>query len=183
MATTMMIAFSVMRHRAAHGLERRGGWIDSPSLVNLADGINDRIVRARVYGMAYDDDDGGRSSGRCRPDRTTPTAAGGSISEGSDGVIVTIATEGPDAGGAGPPWWRAEVDARWGESRGGGGSGEDWAGGDRRRFSRSVHADSGVRGGGLVDRRDVRRLGSDERKERDEEGSIMDMVIFMIICI
>ncbi len=116
MATTMMIAFSVMRHCAAHGLKRRGGWIDSPSLVNLADGINNRIVRARVYGMAYDDDDGGRSLGRCRPDRTTPTAAGGSISEGSDGVIVTIATEGSDAGGAGPPWWRAEVDARWGEA-------------------------------------------------------------------
>jgi hypothetical protein len=169
MATTMMIAFSIMRHRAAHGLERRGGWIDSPSLVDLADGINNGIVQACVFRMAYDDEDSGRSSGRCRPDRTTPTAAGGSISEGSDGVIMTIATEGPDASGAVPPWWRAEVDARWGPSREGrGGSGEDRAGGDGRWFSCSVHADSGVRDGGLVDRRDVRWLGSDERIGRAE---------------
>ncbi len=171
MATTMMIVFSIMRHRAARGLEWRGGWIDSPSLVNLADGINDGIIWVRVFGMAYDNDNGGQSSVRCHPDCTTPTAAGGSISEGLDGVIVTIATLGPDAGRAGPLWWRAEVDACWGPSQGGGGSGEDWAGGNRRWFSRSVHADSSVCGGGLVDWCDVRRLGSDERKERDEDGS------------
>jgi hypothetical protein len=102
-------------------LEQRGGWINSSSLINLADGIYDRIIREHVFGMAYDNDDGGRLLGRCRPDRTTPTAAGGLILEGSDGVIVTIAMEGPDASEAGPLWWRAVVDARWGPSRGGGG--------------------------------------------------------------
>ncbi len=91
------------------------------SLVDLADGIYDRLVRARLFGIAYDDKDGGWSLGRCRPNRTTPPAAGGPISEGLDGVIMTIATEGSDAGGAGPPWWRAEVDARWAKPEGEGG--------------------------------------------------------------
>jgi hypothetical protein len=92
-------------------LEQRRGQIDSSSLVNLADGIYEGLVQAHVFGMAYkmayDDKDGGRLSGCCRPDRTTPTVAGGLISEGLDGVIVTIAMEGPDLGGAGPPLWRA----------------------------------------------------------------------------
>ena len=100
----MMIAFSVMRHRAAHGLERRGGWINLLSLVDLADKIYNWLVWARVFGMVYNDDNSGRLSDRCSPDPTTPTAAGGLISEGSDGVIVTISTEGPDEGGAGLPW-------------------------------------------------------------------------------
>ncbi len=113
-----------------------GGEIDSSSLVDLAEGIYDGLVRARVFGMAYNDDDGGRSSGRCRPYRTTPPATGGSISEGSDGVIVTIATEGPDAGGAGPPWWRTEVDAHWAEPGG------EWGkrGGSVRRRLAAVFA-------------------------------------------
>jgi hypothetical protein len=121
--------------------------------------------------MAYNDNDGERSLGRCRPDRTTLPAAGGSISEGSDGVIVTIATEGPDAGGAGPPWWRAEVDARWAELGGEGGK----RGGLVRRQMAAVFAfvpcNSDVHGGGLVDRCDVKRLGSDDRREQDEDGS------------
>jgi hypothetical protein len=87
--------------------EQRGGWIDSLFLVDLADGIYHGLVWAHVFGMAYDN---------C----TTPTAARRSISEGSDGVIVTIPTEGLDADGAGPPWWRAEVDAHWAEPGGGG---------------------------------------------------------------
>ncbi len=62
-----------------------------------------------------------------------------------DGVIVTIAMEGPDVGGAGPLWWRAKVDApSWG---GRGGSGEDWSGGDWQQFLHSVLVDSGMHGG------------------------------------
>jgi hypothetical protein len=62
------------------------------------------------------------------------------------------------------------VDARWADP-GGGGSGEDQAGGDGRRLLCSVDADSGVCGGGLVNRCDVRWTGLDERKEQDEDGS------------
>jgi hypothetical protein len=86
-------------------LEWRRGWINSLSLVNLAYGIYNGLVWVQVFGMVYDNDDGRWLSGHCRPDHTTPMAAGGLISEGLDGVIVTIATEDPDVGGAGPPWW------------------------------------------------------------------------------
>jgi hypothetical protein len=68
--------------------------------------------------------------------------------------------------GGGPRWTHAGP-----SRRGRGGSREDWSGGDWRQFLRSVQADSGVRGGGLVDWRDVRRTGSDYRRGRDENGS------------
>jgi hypothetical protein len=68
--------------------------------------------------------------------------------------------------GGGPRWTHAGPS--W---RGRGGSREDRSGGDWRQFLRLVHADSGVRGGGLVNRCDVRRPGSDYRRERDEDGS------------
>ncbi len=105
------------------------------SLVDLADRIYDGLVQARVFGMAYEDDNGGRLSGRCRPDRITLPVAGGLISEGSDGVIVTIAMEGPDMGRAGQTWWRAEVDALW-EPEGEGGK----QGGSVRRLLAAVFA-------------------------------------------
>jgi hypothetical protein len=151
--------------------------------------IYDGLVWARVFGMAYNNDNGGWLSGHCSPDHTIQTAAGGLILEGSDGVIVTIATEGPDAGGAGLPWWRAKVDARWAKL-GVGGSGEDQAGSNGRRFLHLVHADSGVHGGGLVNWHDMRLLGLDfgiGQAEGTRSGwqfiFIMDMVIFMIICL
>jgi hypothetical protein len=85
------------------------------SLVDLADGIYHGLVWALVFGMAYDDDNGGWLLGRCHPNCTTLPVARGLISEGLDGVIVTITMEGPNVGGASPPWWRAKVDARWAE--------------------------------------------------------------------
>jgi hypothetical protein len=68
--------------------------------------------------------------------------------------------------GGGPRWTHAGPS--WG---GRGGSKDDRSGGNWQKFSRLVQADSGVRGGGLVDWRDVRRPGLDDRRGRDEDGS------------
>ncbi len=127
MATTMTIAFSVVRRRAARAAmgcsclrysRRPPGGCDS----SRGGGRSTRRPSLTLR-TGYTTGSFGRacSGWRTTTPIVTPPAAGGSISEGSDGVIVTIATEGPYAGGAGPPWWRAEVDARWAELGGEGG--------------------------------------------------------------
>ena len=140
-------------------LDRRGGWINATSLVDVMGTASrrfDETVRAHVlFGetttTTRDVDDeplssssssaggGGGGVGRSergirrrRPDIDATAAA-------SDGVIVVVVvareTAGEEGAGAGRgpatmPWWRDEVDARWAGSGGAGGGG---GGGDDRR--------------------------------------------------